>query len=410
MTVTDPPRTSDRSGPLRHRSFRLLVVGVGSSSLGNAITPIALAFAVLDLGGSASDLGAVVAAFALAEVVTVLFGGVLGDRVPRQLMMEGSAAACVLTQGTVAVLLIGGWVSIPVLAAFGVVNGCLGALSSPSSAAMTRLTVPAGLIPDAVALRALIQTSAAAVGFAVGGVLVATVGSGWAISVDAATFAIAALCYARLDVPHTPRQGVRPSFLADLGDGFREVMRHAWLWLLIGQALLYHLFYGGVQSVLGPIVVGDELGRSAWGLALGALMSGFVAGGLICLRWRPRRGLLVGTAVLSLTAFFPLAMALSDHLLPIMVGGFLHGLGLQIFSVQWETAIQQNIPDDKLARVYSFDIVGSYVARPLGLVVTGPIAQVVGFDSWLVVVGCTMGCSALLVLLSPDVRHLERRP
>jgi len=239
---------------------------------------------------------------------------------------------------------------------------------------------------------------------------VATVGSGWAISVDAATFAIAALCYARLDVPHTPRQGVRPSFLADLGDGFREVMRHAWLWLLIGQALLYHLFYGGVQSVLGPIVVGDELGRSAWGLALGALMSGFVAGGLICLRWRPRRGLLVGTAVLSLTAFFPLAMALSDHLLPIMVGGFLHGLGLQIFSVQWETAIQQNIPDDKLARVYSFDIVGSYVARPLGLVVTGPIAQVVGFDSWLVVVGCTMGCSALLVLLSPDVRHLERRP
>jgi MFS family permease len=410
VTVTDPPRTSDRSGPLRHRSFRLLVVGVGSSSLGNAITPIALAFAVLDLGGSASDLGAVVAAFALAEVVTVLFGGVLGDRVPRQLMMEGSAAACVLTQGTVAVLLIGGWVSIPVLAAFGVVNGCLGALSSPSSAAMTRLTVPAGLIPDAVALRALIQTSVAAVGFAVGGVLVATVGSGWAISVDAATFAIAALCYARLDVPHTPRQGVRPSFLADLGDGFREVMRHAWLWLLIGQALLYHLFYGGVQSVLGPIVVGDELGRSAWGLALGALMSGFVAGGLICLRWRPRRGLLVGTAVLSLTAFFPLAMALSDHLLPIVVGGFLHGLGLQIFSVQWETAIQQNIPDDKLARVYSFDIVGSYVARPLGLVVTGPIAQVVGFDSWLVVVGCTMGCSALLVLLSPDVRHLERRP
>jgi MFS family permease len=410
VTVTDPPRTSDRSGPLRHRSFRLLVVGVGSSSLGNAITPIALAFAVLDLGGSASDLGAVVAAFALAEVVTVLFGGVLGDRVPRQLMMEGSAAACVLTQGTVAVLLIGGWVSIPVLAAFGVVNGCLGALSSPSSAAMTRLTVPAGLIPDAVALRALIQTSAAAVGFAVGGVLVATVGSGWAISVDAATFAIAALCYARLDVPHTPRQGGRPSFLADLGDGFREVMRHAWLWLLIGQALLYHLFYGGVQSVLGPIVVGDELGRSAWGLALGALMSGFVAGGLICLRWRPRRGLLVGTAVLSLTAFFPLAMALSDHLLPIVVGGFLHGLGLQIFSVQWETAIQQNIPDDKLARVYSFDIVGSYVARPLGLVLTGPIAQVVGFDSWLVVVGCTMGCSALLVLLSPDVRHLERRP
>ena len=399
---------SDRLGPLRHRNFRLLAVGIGASSLGNAITPIALAFAVLDLGGSASDLGIVVAAFALADVVTVLFGGVLGDRVPRQLMMEGSAAACVVTQGCVAVLLIGGWATIPVLAVFGVLNGCLGALSSPSSSAMTRLTVPHALIPAAVALRALIQTSVAMVGFTVGGVLVATVGSGWAISVDATTFAIAAFCYSRLDVPHTRPEGLRQSFLTDLGDGFREVMRHTWLWLLIGQALLYHLFYGGAQGVLGPIVVGDEFGRSAWGLALGALMAGFVVGGLICLRWRPRRSLYAGTALLSLTAAFPLAMALSDHLLPILIGAFVHGLGLQIFSVQWETAIQQNIPDDKLARVYSFDLVGSFVARPLGLVLTGPIAAVVGFQGWLVVVGCIMGGSALLALLSPDVRHLER--
>jgi MFS family permease len=408
VTTTAPTTSSDRLGPLQHRNFRLLAIGVGASSLGNAITPIALAFAVLDLGGSASDLGIVVAAFALADVVTVLFGGVLGDRVPRQLMMEGSAAACVLTQASVAVLLIGDLATIPLLAGFGILNGCLGALSSPSSSAMTRLTVPSALIPSAVALRALIQTSVAAVGFAVGGVLVATIGSGWGISVDAATFAIAAFCFARLDVPHTRPEGVGASFLADLGDGFREVMRHTWLWLLIGQALLYHLFYGGAQGVLGPIVVGDELGRSAWGLALGALMAGFVVGGLVCLRWRPRRGLFVGTALLSLTAFFPLAMALSDHLLPIMIGGFLHGLGLQIFSVQWETSIQQNIPDDKLARVYSFDIVGSFVARPLGLVVTGPIAIAVGFDQWLLLVGFVMGGSALLALLSPDVRNLER--
>ena len=87
---------------------------------------------------------------------------------------------------------------------------------------------------------------------------------------------------------------------------------------------------------------------------------------------------------------------------------FLHGLGLQIFSVQWETAIQQNIPDDKLARVYSFDLVGSFVARPLGLALTGPIAELVGFDTWLTVVGAIMGVSALLALLSPDVRRLER--
>jgi MFS family permease len=101
-------------------------------------------------------------------------------------------------------------------------------------------------------------------------------------------------------------------------------------------------------------------------------------------------------------------MAFSDHLLPILVGAFLHGFGLQVFDVQWQVAIQQHIPEDKLARVYSFDMVGSFVARPLGLVLVGPVAAAVGFDTWLVVIGLVMGGSSLLALLSPDVRHLER--
>lgn len=399
----------DRLGPLRFRNFRLLVTGSATSSLGNAIAPVALAFAVLDLGGSATDLGLVVAAYALADVATVLFGGVLGDRVARQLMMEGSNAACALSQATVAVLVVGGWATMPILAGFGVVNGCLGALSGPSSSAMTRMTVPAERLASAVALRGLLQTSAAVVGFAVGGVLVAAVGPGWAIGVDAVTFAVAALCFGRLDVPHTRPEGARPSFVSDLGEGLREVLRHTWLWLLIGQALLYHLFYGGAQSVVGPIVMEDGFGRSSWGLALGTLMAGFVVGGLVCLRWRPRRLLHVGTALLSLTAAFPLAMALSDRLGPILVGAFVHGVGLQVFDVFWQLAIQENIAEDKLARVYSFDLVGSFIARPVGLVLTGPVAQAVGFHRWLVVVGCVMGGSALLSLLSPDVRRLERR-
>ena len=117
----------------------------------------------------------------------------------------------------------------------------------------------------------------------------------------------------------------------------------------------------------------------------------------------------VGTAMLSLTAAFPLAMALSDQLSVLLLGAFLHGFGLELFSVNWDLSIQQNVAEDKLARVYSFDLVGSFVARPLGLALTGPVAAAVGFDKWLVVVGLVMGGSSLLALLSPDVRRLERR-
>jgi MFS family permease len=395
------------SSPWASRNFRLLLIGHTTSNLGNAITPVALAFAVLELGGSASELGLVVASFAAAEVVTVLFGGVLGDRVPRKVMMEGSAAVAALTQTVIAISLIGGWSSLLLLGGVGMLNGCVAALSAPSSQALTQQTVPAVNLPSAISLRRIAQNTAQIVGFGVAGILVAAFGSGWAIAVDAATFAIAALCFANIDVPHVAPERSK-SLLGELRAGAVEVFRHTWLWILIGQALVYHLFYGGIQGVLGPIVVEDAYSKAAWGWALAALMLGFMVGGLVTLRFRPSRGLFVGTAMLGLTAAFPAALALESGLWLILVGAFLHGFGLEIFSVNWDLSIQQNVAPDKLARVYSFDIVGSFVARPLGLALTGPIAEAVGLSTWIAVVAAVMFGSTLLALCVRSVRDLRR--
>ncbi len=408
MTTLDRSTPRPRA-PLRHRDFRLLMIGTTTSSFGNAITPVALAFAVLDLGGSAVQLGLVVAAFALAEVLTTLFGGVLGDRLSRKRMMAASAAGSAVVQATAAATLATGVATIPLLTGLGVLTGVLSALSRPSSQAMTPLTVPAEVLAPAVALRRLLQNAAMIAGFAVAGLIVGWIDSSAAIAVDAATFAIAAACFARLRVTPVGPDARRESPLRDLREGWREVLRHRWLVLLIGQALLYHLFYGGAQGVLGPIVVGDRFGPEGWGWALAALMVGFVVGGLACLRWQPRHGLFIGTAFLSLTALFPLAMATTGALPLLLLGAFVHGFGLEVFSVNWDLSIQQNVPADKLARVYSFDIVGSFVARPLGLAFTGLAADAVGYRAWLVVVALVMGGSALLSLLFTDVRRLVRR-
>src|SRR5689334_4603324 len=146
--------------PLRHAPYRWLLAGATVNSLGNGIAPIALAFAVLDLGGDASQLGLVVGLYALADVGAVLFGGVLGDRLPRTVMMQGSSALAAVAQGLVAASLIGGWSSIPLLAGLGMVNGALGALGSPSSQAITQQTVPAGLLRTAITWRRLGQNVA----------------------------------------------------------------------------------------------------------------------------------------------------------------------------------------------------------------------------------------------------------
>jgi MFS family permease len=400
--------------PLDHANFRRLVTGTTTSALGNAITPVALAFAVLDLAGSATQLGLVQAAYALTNVLNTLFGGVLGDRLPRTLMLQGSALAASATQAFIAVSLIGGWSSILLLAVVGLVNGSLSALSGPSSAALTRQTVPEHVLPSAVALRRLLQNSAMIVGFAAAGIMVAAAGSGWAIAIDAATFAVAAYWFHRLDVAPLPA-GVGPgldgrsrSLIGDLAEGAREVLRHTWLWTLILQATLYHLFYGGVQGVLGPIVVRDTWNEAAWGWSLAALMAGFMTGGLVSLRWRPRHGLRVGALLLALTACFPAALALGASVTVLLLGAFLHGFGLEIFSVNWDVSIQQNIAPDKLARVYSFDMVGSFLARPLGLALTGPISTLTGVTTWLWVCATVMAGGALAAAALPAVRRLER--
>jgi MFS family permease len=397
------------SHPLRHAPFRWLVSGATVNLLGNGIAPVALAFAVLDLGGGATELGLVVGLYALADVGAVLFGGVLGDRLPRTVMLQGSSLAAAVVQGLVAWSLVGGWSSIPLLAGLGAVNGALSALAGPSSSALTQQTVPAGELQRAISWRRIAQNVALIVGTGLAGVLVVAVGSGWALAVDAATFALAAALFSRIRVEAAPAPEQRDGLWREVGEGFREVMRHTWLWLLILQALLYHLFYGGAQSVLGPIVVGDELGRAAWGWALSAMMVGFVVGGLVTLRWRPRRALYVGTWFLALTAAFPIAMAWSDSRALVLLGAWLHGFGLEIFSVGWDLSIQENVAPDKLARVYSFDMIGSFIARPVGLVLTGPLAALVGDRAWLTVVGAVIVGSVLVATTSRDVRRLERR-
>ncbi|HEX3005115.1 MAG TPA: MFS transporter [Angustibacter sp.] len=403
MTVTS-------TRPLAFAHYRWLLTGTTVNTLGNSIAPVAIAFAVLDVGGSTTQLGLVVAAYALADIAAVLGGGVLGDRLPRQLMMRGANTAAGVVQLGLAASLLTGVASVWLIAVAGALNGALGSLAGPSAQAITPQTVPAGVLRQAITLRRLAQNAASIAGFGLAGVVVAWIGSGGAVLVDAVTFLVAATCFTRISVQAVAAPAERRHPFAEAAEGLREVLRRSWLWAGIAMALVYHLFYGGAQGVLGPVVVGEGISRPAWGYALSAMMVGFVSGGLLSLVWKPRRILLVGELFLMLTVCFPLAMAWSTSLWLVLAGAFLHGFGLEIFSVGWDLAIQENVPEHLLARVYSFDQLGSFLARPVGLALTGPLAAAVGARRWLVVVGLAMLVAEAVPFAVPEVRRLERRP
>src|SRR5215831_12357218 len=165
--------------PLRHAPFRYLAAGRLVTMLGNAVAPIALAFAVLDLTGSARDLGLVVAARSATMAVFLLFGGVVADRLPRQLVLVGSSVLAGLSQATVATMVLTHTATVGRLMVFAAVNGLASAFAFPASAALIAQTVPAAIRRQANALNRLGINTAMIAGASLGAMLVAVFGAGW---------------------------------------------------------------------------------------------------------------------------------------------------------------------------------------------------------------------------------------
>lgn len=93
------------SSPLRRQAYRRLLAARSAMVVGNAIAPIALAFAVLDTTGSPAALGLVVASRSVANVAVLLFGGIIADRLPRNIVLLCSSLAAAGTQAAAAAIL-----------------------------------------------------------------------------------------------------------------------------------------------------------------------------------------------------------------------------------------------------------------------------------------------------------------
>jgi MFS family permease len=419
----------NRFGPLRHPAFRLLAAARTVNALGNSFASIALGFAVLDLTGSAADLGLVVGVRTLVNVLFLLFGGVLADRLPRHLLMVGSSIVAALTQGAIAALVLTHTATIPLLIALSVVNGMVAALSFPATAALVPQTVPVEERQQANALGRLLLSGAAIIGAPVAGIVVAAVGPGWGIVTDAASFALAALFFALVRIPAkvpatsdpdaefvgaeqtggVAAGSAKPSIFADLRTGWTEFWSRTWLWVVVAGFCVINACNAGSISVLGPVIADATFGRKSWGFVLAATTAGLIAGGLIAMRIRVRRLLFLGCATTAAMALPVLALGLSPHVGVLVVAGIISGLGLEQFGVAWETTMQEHIPADKLARVYSYDMLGSLLAVPLGQVLAGPAAQAFGAKAALVGAASLIVLAVLGMLSSRDVRHLPHK-
>jgi len=398
-----------RAGPLGQRDFRFLFLGRTTSFVGNAFANVALAFAVLDLTGSRADLGFVLAARSLPVIVFLLVGGIWADRLPRHRVMVVSNLISGASQGAVAVLLLSGRAEVWHLAALGAIGGLSSAFFFPAASGIVPQTVEQPLLQPANAILRLGQNASWIGGAAFGGLVVAATSPGVGIAVDAASFFVAAALLAAIRLPTSLRMEAS-NFFAELKDGWDEFRARTWLWVIVLQFGFVNAVELGVESVLGPAIAKDHLGGAApWGLILTADALGLIAGGLILLRFKPRRLLLTATLGFLLTIPFLLALAGPLPVAALIACAALAGIGSETFGIMWDTTMQQEIPQEKLSRVYSYDALGSWVLIPLGLAVAGPAAEAFGTRETILGATAISLTATLAVLFVRDVRTIERR-
>jgi predicted MFS family arabinose efflux permease len=400
-------------GALRHRPFRLLFVRTSISSVGDAVVPVALAFAVLDLTGSATDLGIVLAAQTVPLMVFVLLGGVWADRLPRQYVVLGADVVRAAAQGVSAVLLVTGNARVWQLAVLQAVYGVARGFAGPALLPLVSGAVAPEDRQSANALFELSRNAAAVLGPALAGVLVAGIGAGWALAIDAASFAVSVVLLARLRLAPVIAP-TRTTLLGELRAGWNAFFSRPWLWITVAWFTVFIGFVYAPYAVLGPQVARTALGGvGAWAAISTGAGVGAVAGGLLGIRWRPRHSLRVSFLVFLISGP-PLWVLLGAHApVPVLVVlAVLDGAAGTLFNLFWYTAIQREVPHEELARVSSWDYLGSLLLLPVGQVLAGPVSKAIGLSNTLYVTGGLFAVLVLVVLAVPAVRDFttDRAP
>jgi MFS family permease len=392
--------------PLRLPAFRYLFAARAISYVGTYLAPIAVAFAVLHIGGGATALGLAFAAWTLAQVAMLAVGGVIGDRIPRRTVMIGSDIASTVVRTTMGVLLVSGHAQVWQLIALQACGGAAVAFYSPASYGLIREVVPEDQLQQANGLLAIARYASFPLGAAVGGSIIILVGTGPALLVDAGTYAASAILLSRIHVRSIAHAGA--GFIRELREGWSAFVEQTWVWVLVLYVSLYFLLTYAPFFVLGPYIANHSMdGARSWtpvvvGEGVGALL-----GGIAGLRWRPQEPMVKTGLLLMFSAGQNLVLAFRPETALLTVTAMGAGFAFALGSVVWDTTLQRKIAPEKLARVASYGWMGAMVFLPAGYALAGPIAMAIGLKTYLVIAAGWIVASTLFVIRLRAVREVS---
>jgi MFS family permease len=398
--------------PLRIRSIRHVLPAGALSDLGDGFSYVALAWLTLELTGSTLALGGVLAAQAIPRAVFTLVGGATSDRVSPRVQMIGSALARAALMALIATLTLTNAVQLWHLYLLGAVFGVVDAFFQPARGSLLPSIVEPDDLESSNGLLSAASRVCSIAGPAIGGVLVAASGTGWAFAVDALCFVLVAAVLVNVSVrppspspsPDSPAESLR----ARIAVGLRYVFSDPRLRAVLAIDAAVTFSYAGPLTVGLVSLVHNRFAQSA--SAFGALDAALALGGLIgalvggSVRVRPRIGLLIAALAAWLACGMALLGLASNLALGVTIALAMGcGTGFQaVFGLSW---VQRAIDRDVLGRVLSVDMVAGYAVGPISLVVAGGLAGA-HLEALYLGTAALLALTALGILSSRTVRTM----
>ena len=397
------------SGVWQTPTLRKLVAARFISNLGNGLGPIAIPFGVFSLPNTnGTSLSIVWLANMLPLVGFTLIGGVIGDKFPRAQMVGGTDILLGFLVMANGLALITGHGALWIFIVVGFLGGFLNAIWYPSMGALTTDLADEKILQESNSAIMLSSNIAMIIGTSLGGLLVATVGAGWAIAIDGMTFLLAGLIVYTLR-SYTPVAKARgESTLKELRSGWREFTSHRWIVAIVAASTIMYAGERAVYSIVGPLIAERELGGpKPWSFILAAWGLGSILGVLFAGKFRPThpiRFILMAQFPMVLWMF---ALGHTNSLLLIALCALAAGFAIDLFYVIWITTIQQHVAKASLSKGLAYDAWGAMAMAPLIMGFAGPLSEGFGTTSTLNLLALLFLIAMLLPFLVKEVRQIR---
>ncbi len=414
-TPVDPPTTKKNSRfatfapALQSRSFRLFWLAQIISTIGTSLQVIGEGYLIYEITDSTFWLGAVGFISLIPVVPISLAGGVLIDRVPRRKLIMITQFGLFLQALLFGLLAVSGQIQLWHVLVLYFVFGALLAIDHPARRAFLVDLVERDDLANAVALNATIYNISNLIGFALGGILIATIGVGSTMLINSLTYLVPIAALAAIRVPDVGQDKEKNSFGTALSEGFVTLWKQPTILgvvalMAVVGGLAYPVFglmpaYADKVMQVGSVGLGILLASGALGSVLGTFGSAKLG-----TEHRGRNLILSAIALSILVIAFAQAPTMWAACLILIALGFML-LVLQSLAI---TLVQLNTPDRVRGRVMSIYSMLHAGADTGGNLVIGAIAVPLGL-----VTALTLGGAAALLfsfglnLFMPKMRRLD---